>query len=122
MKFSLDSGNAVYRIERYEAGQGIVVSGEWYRHSLLVLPEQLRAWPPDSFTALQREHFALLLEFSPDVVLFGSGARFCLPNPALSADLVNHNIGLEVMDSAAACRTYTLLMAEGRRVAAALLI
>jgi uncharacterized protein len=122
MKFSLDAGDATYRIDRYEPEHSVVVSGEVYRRSIVVLPDQLQTWPPDSFAALQREHFAMLLEFSPDVVLLGSGTHFRRPAPALTVDLVNHNIGLEVMDSAAACRTYSLLMAEGRRVAAALLI
>lgn len=79
------------------------------------------AWPPDAFDALRPEHFAAIVESRPDLVIFGSGATHRFASPELVRPLLQAGIGVESMDSAAACRTYTILSAEGRHVVAALL-
>jgi uncharacterized protein len=123
MKINLDPGSGTaYRIESYRGGECIVVNGQAYRHSVIVTPAQIEAWPPANFEELRAEHFALLLKFSPDCILFGSGSRFRFPAAELIISLTQQGIGVEVMDTGAACRTYSVLMAEGRQVAAALLI
>ena len=66
--------------------------------------------------------FKFLLALEPEIVLLGTGATLRFPRPALSHCLTQAHIGLEVMDTAAACRTYNILVAEGRRVLAALLL
>jgi uncharacterized protein len=71
---------------------------------------------------LSAEHFAMLVDSAPEVVVFGSGERLRFPHPRLTAALTAKRIGVETMDFKAACRTYNILMAEGRKVAAALLI
>lgn len=98
--------------------------GERAWHESLVLPWQgeVRAWPVGSFGALERRHFDELAELGPDILLFGSGARLRFPRPEWLAALMPLRIGIETMDLAAACRTYNLLVAEGRKVVAALLI
>lgn len=104
-------------------GDGFVmVNGERHAASLLVQPERLQAWPVSAFTALAEAHFEQLVEFGPEVVLLGTGRRLRFPHPRLSAPLARAGIGLEVMDLQAACRTYNILMAEERRVLAALII
>jgi uncharacterized protein len=103
-------------------GEGFVqLNGERRESSLLVLPERVMDWPPASFEALAEAHFALIAELRPEVVLLGTGARLRFPHPRLTAPLARAGIGLEVMDVQAACRTYNILMAEQRVVAAALL-
>jgi uncharacterized protein len=103
-------------------GEGFVqLNGERRDSSLLVLPERVTDWPPASFEALAEAHFALIAELQPEVVLLGTGARLRFPHPRLTAPLARAGIGLEVMDVQAACRTYNILMAEERVVAAALL-
>jgi uncharacterized protein len=103
-------------------GEGFVqLNGERRESSLLVLPERVMDWPPASFEALAEAHFALIAELQPEVVLLGTGARLRFPHPRLTASLARAGIGLEVMDVQAACRTYNILMAEERVVAAALL-
>ncbi len=90
---------------------------------MIVLPAApVMAWPVDAFEALEARHFELLLDPSPEVVIFGSGARLRFPHPRLTAALAARRIGVETMDFQAACRTYNILMGEGRKVAAALLI
>jgi len=104
-------------------GEGFVqLNGERRESSLLVLPERVMDWPPASFEALAEAHFALIAELRPEVVLLGTGARLRFPHPRLTASLARAGIGLEVMDVQAACRTYNILMAEERVVAAALLL
>ncbi len=103
-------------------GQGyVMVNGARHESSLIVLPERLQPWPVAGFEALAEEHFALLAELKPEVVLLGTGARLRFPHPRLTAALARARIGLEVMDLQAACRTYNILVAEERVVAAALL-
>lgn len=104
-------------------GEGFVqLNGERRESSLLVLPERVMAWPPASFEALAEAHFALIAELQPEIVLLGTGARLRFPHPRLTESLARAGIGLEVMDVQAACRTYNILMAEERVVAAALLL
>ena len=105
-------------------GAGYVRIGETdYRENLLVTPEQLvEGWAPGGFDALVESDFVALASLRPEVALFGSGAAMRFPHPRLTRALTEAGIGLEVMDTPAACRTYNILAAEGRRVAAAILV
>jgi len=94
-----------------------------YTHSLIVLPEVAPAvWPVATFDDLDTTHFAQLLAAAPDVVILGSGKRQRFVHPKLVAALTAKRIGVECMDNQAACRTYNILMAEGRKVALALIM
>ncbi|KMQ81104.1 Membrane protein [Candidatus Burkholderia pumila] len=105
-------------------GDGYVaVNLERHEGSVIVMPQSpVAAWPVKSFESLTPEHFDSLIEATPEVVIFGSGSRRRFPHPRLTAQLARHRIGVETMDFGAACRTYNILMHEGRKVAAALLI
>ncbi|NDV14210.1 Mth938-like domain-containing protein [Crenobacter caeni] len=92
-----------------------------YSHPLVVCGEHAAQWSATSFDALAPEHFAELARFEPEVVLVGCGKAQRLLHPRLYAALSAARVGVEVMDSAAACRTYNILHAEGRKVLAALL-
>lgn len=121
MKFHLSthSGRVVTGV-----GPGwIRVEGTEYRENLILTPEEvIPGWAPGGFDALAREDFAALLEKEPELVLLGTGARVRFPHPKLTADLARAHVGIDAMDTAAACRTFNILAAEGRRVVAALLI
>ncbi|MES2072391.1 MAG: Mth938-like domain-containing protein [Pseudomonadota bacterium] len=94
-----------------------------YEHSLVVLPEVAPVqWPVTRFEDLTIEHFAQLEATMPDVVILGSGRKQRFVHPKLIAGLTAKRIGVECMDSQAACRTYNILMAEGRKVALALIM
>jgi uncharacterized protein len=99
----------------------VAVNGERHRSSLLLLPGRVLDWEPQSFDALIPEHFSRLLELDVEIVLLGTGPKQRFPHPRLVAALARAGIGLEVMDLQAACRTYNILVAEERKVAAALL-
>ena len=79
-------------------------------------------WNCKSFEQLNAEHFAMLADMKPELVIFGSGTKLRFPPPAFLRSLMTHRIGLETMDTLAACRTYNILAGEGRHVVAALLI
>jgi len=92
-------------------------------HSAVITPVRLvRDWPPQHFDDLQPDHLAVLVELEPEIVLLGSGADLRWPSTEVVAPLVAAGIGFEVMNTAAACRTYNVLMGDGRKVAAALLM
>lgn len=94
-----------------------------YAYSLVVLPEVApAAWPVARFEDLTKEHFAQLEATKPDVVILGTGQKQRFVHPKLVAALTEKRIGVECMDSQAACRTYNILMAEGRKVALALIM
>lgn len=101
---------------------GVEINAVRFSHSLIVMPEiPPAAWPVDSFDNLTVEHFARIEANSPDVVILGTGARQRFVHPRLIAVLTGRRIGVESMDNQAACRTYNILMAEGRKVALALI-
>ncbi len=80
------------------------------------------AWPCRRFEDLDSSHFTQLAELAPELVVFGSGARLRFPRPSWLQELMNRRIGVETMDTQAACRTYNILAGEGRHVVAALLL
>lgn len=107
----------------------VEVNGERHSGALLVRPRgQVEAWDVDSFEALNAERLLALLDapadlpdWRPEVILLGTGAQLRFPHPQLTRPLLQAGVGVESMDTLAACRTYNILMAEGRQVLAALL-
>ncbi len=117
-----DKGIGDYHIRAYEPG-AITVNETIYRKSLIVSPVHLiDDWPPQSLGALKEAHLQAILDLKPEIVIIGTGQRFTLPPVEKLATLYQGRIGVECMDTGAACRTYTALMSEGRHVVAALLI
>lgn len=105
-------------------GEGWVrIGADEYREGVVILPDRVvTGWASAGFDALAAEDLAQLLALEPEIVLLGTGARQRFPHPRLLAPLNEKRIGVEVMDTRAACRTFNILVAEGRRVAAALVI
>lgn len=122
LKLHASSNPSVNAFSAY--GDGYVdVNGVRFSHSVVVLPDRdVLAWQAARFTDLTTASFDLIAELAPEIVVFGSGARQRFPHPRLLAPLSSRGIGVETMDVHAACRTYNILVAEGRKVAAALLI
>jgi uncharacterized protein len=122
MKFQPDTAEGVNLVTRQEPGR-IWVGAEVYTHSLL-LPWKgtVQDWGPATVQDLLPEHFARIVALKPEVVLFGSGLRLRFPAPALLRALIEARIGVETMDTAAACRTYNVLVSERRSAVAALLV
>lgn len=101
----------------------IEINAVRFDHSLIVLPEVLPArWSAQAFDDLQASDFAPIEALKPDLLILGTGKRQRFAVPALIAGLIERRIGVECMDNQAACRTYNILMAEGRKVALAVIL
>lgn len=105
-------------------GEGYVsVNAVRHLGNLVVLPDRLIAdWTQASFETLSTSDFELLAALDAEIILLGTGAQLRFPRAELLQPLIKAQIGLEVMDSQAACRTYNVLAGEGRKVAAALIL
>ena len=121
MKLHLSSISGINLFTGYGEGY-VMVNQRRHEQNLVVLRDRLVTdWQATSFDALDAGDFALLAELKPEIVLLGTGERLRFPRPELTRALIEARIGLEVMDLRAACRTYNILAAEERKVAAALL-
>jgi uncharacterized protein len=121
MKLHAQRPTALNTVTAY--GDGYVeINARRYEHALLVLPEApVETWAPSRFEELTEAHFEAIAAHEPEVVLLGTGPTQRFPHPRLTAALAERRIGVEAMNTGAACRTYNILMTEGPRVLAALL-
>lgn len=122
MKFSEADAGSGYLIEGYGAGW-IGLSGRRYTRSLILTPtEIIEPWGPTTAADLTREHLTAIADLKPRVVLIGIGEQPTILDPLLYMNLLERGIGVEVMTTGAACRTYNILMSEGREVVAGLIV
>lgn len=119
---TLDDNSAVYQIRAYQPGE-IKVNDKTFSTSVIVTPTQIVTdWPPQTVQELTAQNFAWIAETRPDILLIGTGAKHVFLDTEIYGELINLGIGVECMDTSAACRTYNALSSENRNVAAALLI
>lgn len=122
MKLSLDAPSRTHLIRAYAPGE-LRIGETLYRASLIVTATQvIEGWRPASIDDLVPADLEPLLTLRPEVVLIGTGVRQQFPDRAALAALYAARIGFEIMDTRAACRTYNVLVAEDRAVAAALIL
>jgi uncharacterized protein len=122
MKIALDGAVGVNTIKAYEPGR-VQIRERYFSTSLIVLRDQLHAdWQARSATGLRAADLEPVLEKRPEVLILGTGETQVFPDPAAFMTLMDLGIGFEVMDNAAACRTYNVLVAEHRRAALALIL
>ena len=122
MKFSEDRVNQGYHITAYERGM-IMVSGNPKTSSFIIsLDRLIEDWEPEHVDQLRSRHVQPLLDLEPELVLIGTGENLRFPAIEHYASLIQLNIGVELMDSAAACRTYNVLLNEGRKVVAGIIV
>lgn len=122
MDLKLDIPSQGNRIQALKPGL-ITINGHGYRDSLVVMPETIiYPWSPKQTQDLKPEHLQDILQHSIEIVLLGTGQHLEFPEPSVLSPLIDNQIGFEIMDTPAACRTYTVLLSEGRQVAAALML
>lgn len=122
MKFSEDYNPGSNVIRAYHR-DGISVNGEMFQKSLVVAPNQIIPdWPVTSVDDLSTELLQELVEHTPEVILIGTGQQIQFPHPEIYAPIVRQRIGVEFMDTGAACRTYNILLSEERKVIAGIII
>lgn len=121
MKLHLDNPSSRNLVTGY-GDDHVLINYRRHDASLIVLPGEIVPWSAHRFDALSERDFEQIPPLAPEVLLIGTGQRLRFPAPALLRPLIEAHLGYEVMDLSAACRTFNILMGEGRRVAAALLI
>jgi len=121
MKFSVADQSNGNTIHAY-TDTSVVVNGVTFSNSLVIMADRIIPdWRPGSFQSLSEKDFAAFVELRPDLVVLGTGQRQQFPDPRLYRALIDASIGVEIMTTPAACRTYNILTSEGRKVIGALL-
>lgn len=122
MKLNIDSNSAKYVINAYETGR-ITVNNQVYSQSLIVTSDQLiNQWEPARVEQIDATHIRYLVGLNPEIILLGTGKTLQFPHPELISIAMQQGIGFEVMDTGSACRTFNILLAEDRNIAAALIM
>jgi uncharacterized protein len=122
MDLTLDHPGSYLFVRRVGARSIVVVDRELTASFLLSPERAVENWPVTASSDLNDSHVTAILELKPEVVLLGTGERQVFPAAAFMAGLLRKGIGVEVMDNAAAARTYDLLAGESRRVVAAFIL
>ena len=120
MKLHLTLDTGLQLFSGYGAGY-VAVNSVRYEKSVVVSPQAVSEWDVSGFEALTVADFGFIEALKPEIVILGTGAAQRFPRPELSRALAATGVGVEVMDSRAACRTYNILATEGRKVVAAVL-
>lgn len=122
MKFSAADSDGGHLILGYDPGQ-ILIGGQIYTRGLIVSPERIDTnWGPENAIDLAAEHFEALLALDPQIIIVGTGKHQVFPDPNTYLIVRQRGLGVDIMDTGAACRTYNILASEGRKVAAGLLM
>lgn len=121
MKLILDIPKGGYQIQSYTPGH-LTINNKIYTHSVVVAKNTLLDWEPQSLAELNSLHFQAIADQKPEVVILGTGEHLEFPPASIFELLINKNIGFEIMNTAAACRTFNVLIAEERKAIAALLL
>lgn len=122
MKLSEDYTDGSYVIRAYSQGT-VTVNHHEYQNSLLVANHTLQPdWPVQHIEQINPQHWQQIIELNPQVVIIGTGERIQFPHPSSYAMVIEKGIGVEFMDSMAACRTYNILLSEDRLVVAGIIL
>lgn len=122
MGLTRDDNTAQFQIQSFQPGR-IQVNDVVYTSSIIVSSDRLiKNWRPQIISELTRDDLSIIIDLSPAILLLGTGGDLAFPDLDVYGDLINEGIGVEVMDTRAACRTFAALTAENRNVVAALII
>jgi len=122
MKIEIDTQLTHLNVIESYSSSGIVINKTLYKNSLIVSPELfVENWTPQTLAELRSDHFSEIMAISPQIILIGTGKLLQFPDNDILMAIMSKNIGVEVMDTRAACRAYNLIAGEGRIVVAALL-
>jgi len=122
MKFAQDSQDKGYVITSYDTGS-VSINGKIFNQSLIITNTKLdENWNVTAIELLQPDHIGPILSLNPELVIIGTGSKLIFPAVEVYADIIEQGIGIDFMDTPAACRTYNILMSEGRDVVAGLIL
>ena len=122
MKFAQDSQDEGYIITAYDRGS-VSVNGKDFRQSLIISTTKLnKNWGLSTIESLAENHIEKILSLNPELILIGTGKHLKFPAVEIYSAIIHRGIGVDFMDTGAACRTYNILMSEGRNVVAGLIL
>ena len=122
MKLSIEKPGGIHLVRGYSEA-GVRIDDQLYATSVVVnATTVIESWRPRSIGEVNETDLQPVLELRPEVLLVGTGRRQVFPAPEVLAWLYRARVGFEIMDTGAACRTYNVLVGEGRNVAAALIV
>ncbi|MCW8852660.1 MAG: Mth938-like domain-containing protein [Gammaproteobacteria bacterium] len=122
MKFAQDSQEDGYVITAYD-DNSVSINGKTFSQSLVVASTRLHEhWGIADIELLTSSHINLVLSFQPELIIIGTGNNLVFPAVEIYSGIIEHGIGVDFMDTGAACRTYNILMSEGRDVVAGLIL
>ncbi len=122
MKFAQDSQDEGYVITAYDE-DNISINGKAFASSLIITRTKLNEnWKLNHIDSLQTEHIEQILVLNPELIIIGTGKKLTFPAVATYSEIIRKGIGVDFMDTQAACRTYNILMSEGRDVVAGLIL
>ena len=122
MKFAQDSQDDGYVITAYD-NDSISINGKTFRQSMLIASTQFdEHWDVTAIEQLATDHIEQVLAFKPELIIIGTGSKLIFPAVELYSGIIKQGIGVDFMDTHAACRTYNILMSEGRNVVAGLIL
>ena len=122
MKFAQDSQDEGYVITAYD-DDSVSINGKAFRQSFIIAARQLEEnWGITAIELLQTDHIDKVLSFKPELIIIGTGNRLVFPAVEAYSAIIQQGIGVDFMDTGAACRTYNILMSEGRDVVAGLIL
>ncbi len=122
MKFAQDSQDEGYVITAYD-DDSVSINGKPFSQSLIVATTQLNDnWNLNSIESLHTSHIEQILTLKPELIIIGTGDKLIFPDVKVYAAIIRQGIGVDFMDTGAACRTYNILMSEGRGVVAGLIL
>ena len=122
MKFAQDSQQDGYVITAYD-DNSVSINGKTFSQSLVVASTRLKEnWDVADIELLTPNHIEAVLSFQPELIIIGTGNRLIFPAIEIYSGIIEHGIGVDFMDTGAACRTYNILMSEGRDVVAGLIL
>jgi len=122
MKFAQDSQEDGYVITAYD-DNSVSINGKTFSQSLVVASTRLHEhWGIADIELLTSSHINLVLSLQPELIIIGTGNNLVFPAVEIYSGIIEHGIGVDFMDTGAACRTYNILMSEGRDVVAGLIL
>lgn len=122
MLITEDPGQGQYQIKAYQPGTITINEHEYHQSLILSAHKLIENWQPPAITALCLDDLTDVLALSPEIILLGTGQSFIIPPASFLSAVRAQRLGIEFMDTAAACRTFIALSAEDRKVVAALII
>lgn len=123
MKMALDSATGLHLVAAYTPGLVTLNTRQSFEQSIIVFPDKLHTdWGVVSVEEIRPKDYAPIFEYKPELLIIGTGDTQIFPHPRTFIDLIDMNIGYEIMDNSAACRTFNILMGEGRKASLALIM